>query len=265
MKPNMHPHHLAAIHRVTEHFQRDPEVQALLLGGSLAHGFETAASDIDILIFVSDAEYQKRLAENRVHFFDTELAAYPGGYVDGKYSTHAFVQQVAEHGSEPARFAFAGGRVLFSRLAGIAEDIRDAARYPVADKTERIRRFYAQFEAWHWYCGEALRLDNPYLLGTAVSKFILFSGRLILAHNELLYPYHKWFLKVLEGAKDKPKNLLETIHALNQKPAPENIETLYDQVKSFQPWVTGDFNWPTQFMFDSELNWQNGKTPVDDL
>jgi predicted nucleotidyltransferase len=261
----MYPHHTESIQRVTEYFERDQEVLALLLGGSIAHGFETPTSDVDIMIFVSDEDYKKRFAENRIHFFNMELALYEGGYVDGKYSTRSFVQQVSEKGSEPARFAFAGSRVLFSKMDGFEEEVRKAAEYPVADKAERIRRFYAQFEAWHWYCGEALRLNNQYLLGTSVSKFVLFSGRLILAHNELLYPYHKWFLKVLEQAKDKPADLLESIHALNDKPNAENIESLYEKVKSFQPWIEGDFSWPTQFMLDSELNWRDSTTPVDDL
>ena len=244
----MHTHHIQSIQNVTEYFQRDPEVLALLLGGSIAHGFEAETSDVDIMIFVSDEDYQKRFAENRIHFFNTELTTYAGGYVDGKYSTRSFVQQVSEKGSEPARFAFAGSQILFNKLDGFAEDVRKAAEYPQAGKAERIQRFYAQFEAWHWYCGEALRLNNTYLLGTSISKFILFSGRLILAHNELLYPYHKWFLKVLEQAKDKPADLLESIHAVNDKPNAENIEALYEKVKSFQPWIEGDFSWPTQFM-----------------
>jgi hypothetical protein len=108
-------------------------------------------------------------------------------------------------------------------------------------------------------------LKNEYLLETSISKFILFSGRLVLAHNELLYPYHKWFLCVLEGAKDKPAGLLESIHQLTIMHIPENIETLYEKVKTFQPWIEGEFSWPIQFMFDSELNWLDDKTPVDDL
>ncbi len=261
----MYPHHIDSIQRVTEYFERDPEVLALLLGGSIAHGFETATSDVDIMIFVSDEDYKKRFANNQIHFFNTELTTYPGGYVDGKYSTRSFVQEVSAKGSEPARFAFVGSQILFSKLAGFEADIRKAATYPKEKQAERIQRFYAQFEAWHWYCGEALQKGNQYLLGTSVSKFILFSGRLILAHNELLYPYHKWFLKVLEGAKDKPADLLESIHKANENPVAENIESLYEKVKSFQPWIEGDFSWPTQFMFDSELNWRNSSTPVDDL
>jgi hypothetical protein len=148
---------------------------------------------------------------------------------------------------------------------GLEEKIRQVAAYPSTEKAARIKRFYAQFEAWHWYCQESLRLKNQYLLGTSVSKFILFSGRLILAHNELLYPYHKWFLRVLEAANEKPEGLLESIHRLNGEQTIENVEALYGKVKSFQPWIEGEFSWPTQFMFDSELNWLDAKTPVDDL
>jgi hypothetical protein len=261
----MNPHHIQSIRNVTEYFQRDPEVLALLLAGSIAHGFETPSSDVDILILVSEADHKKRLGENRVHFFNLDLCTYEGGYVDGKYINPAFVEQVKQKGSEPARFAFAGSQVLFSRIDGLDDEIRKVAAYPGHGKEERINRFYAQFEAWHWYCQESLRLKNQYLLGTSVSKFILFSGRLILAHNELLYPYHKWFLRVLEGAGDRPDGLLESIHQLNAVPSLENVESLYEMVKKFRPWIEGEFSWPTQFMFDSELNWMDGKTPVDDL
>lgn len=258
-------HHTQSIQNVTDYFQRDPEVLALLLGGSIAHGFETATSDVDIMIIVSEEDHKRRLETNQIHFFNRDLCTYEGGYVDGKYTSMSFIEQVCAKGSEPARFAFAGSRILFSKIAGLDETLQQVAQYPVTEKAERIKRFYAQFEAWHWYCQESLRLKNEYLLETSISKFILFSGRLILAHNELLYPYHKWFLRVLEGAKDKPAGFLESIHQLTIMHISENIEALYEKVKAFQPWIEGEFSWPTQFMFDSELNWLDGKTPVDDL
>jgi predicted nucleotidyltransferase len=261
----MQPHHSKTIQNVQEYFERDPEVQALLLSGSIAHGFESPTSDVDIMIFVSNEDYQKRFQTEQLHFFNRELCTYEGGYVDGKYLGLNFVKQVLEKGSEPARFAFEGSRVLFSRMAGFTEDVCKIAEYPVAEKVERIKRFYAQFEAWHWYCGEALAKENRYLLGTAASKLLLFGGRLILAHNELLYPYHKWFLKVLEGAKDKPSNLMACIQELAESPTAETIEAFYETVKSFQPWSDNPYHWPVQFLLDSELNWMDEKTPVDDL
>ncbi|HEX2994420.1 MAG TPA: hypothetical protein VHP14_06340, partial [Anaerolineales bacterium] len=241
------------------------EVLALLLSGSIAHGFESGNSDVDIMIFVSAENHKKRFQTGQLTFFTRDLCTYEDGYVDGKYISLDFVKQVAEKGSEPARFAFDGSRVLFSRIEGFEQVIRKVAEYPIAEKMERIKRFRAQLEAWHWFCGEALKRDNRYLFGTAVSKLILFGGRLILAHNEMLYPYHKWFLKVLEQAKDKPADFMTCLHALAESPTMENVETFYETVKTFQPWNENPNGWGAQFMLDSELNWMDGKTPVDDL
>lgn len=261
----MEPHHRQTIQNVTEYFQRDPEVLALLLSGSIAHGFQTPTSDVDIMIFISEEDYQKRFRRGQLSFFTTDLVTYEGGYIDGKYISLDFVKQVLEKGSDPARFAFEGAQVLFSRIEGFAAQIAKIAEYPIAEKAERIKRFHAQLEAWHWYCGEALKRGNQYLLGTAVSKLILFGGRLILIHNELLYPYHKWFLRVLEQARDKPADLMASIQALTESTTMENIEAFYQKVKTFQPWDENPYGWGAQFLLDSELNWMDGKTPVDDL
>ena len=261
----MYPHHSQTIQNVTAYFQRDPEIQALLLSGSVAHGFQSPTSDVDIMIFVSEEDYQKRSQSGELHFFNTDLCTYEGGYIDGKYLSLHFIQQVLGKGSEPARFAFEGSQVLFSRVPGLAEDVCRIPAYPLAEKPERIERFYAQFEAWHWYCGEALKQGNSYLLGTAVSKLVLFGGRLLLAHNEMLYPYHKWFLRVLDKAQDKPADLMAGIQSLTASPTAETIEAFYETVKRFQPWSDHPYSWPAQFMLDSELNWLDGKTPVDDL
>jgi len=261
----MYPHHSQTIQNIKEYFQRDPEVLALLLSGSIAHGFETPTSDVDIMIFVSEENYRQRFQNGQIHFFNKDLCTYESGYVDGKYLGVNFVKKVLVKGSEPARFAFEGSEVLFSNVDGFAADVYRIAQYPVWEKAERIKRFYAQFEAWHWYCTEALKQKNQYLLGTSVSKLVLFGGRLILAHNEMLYPYHKWFLKVLEKAKDKPSDLTASIQALTASPTAENIEVFYEKVKIFQPWSDNPYGWPAQFMLDSELNWLDGRTPVDDL
>jgi hypothetical protein len=261
----MHPHHRRAIERVSEALRGDPEVQALLLGGSIAHGFESPGSDIDLLIVVSDADHAARLAEGRVQFWTAEGCDWPGGYAEGKYLGPGFLAQVAQRGSEPARFAFQDARVLFSRLEGLDATLRAIARYPVEEKEQRIRRFHAQFEAWHWYAHEALKLGDRYLLGIAVARTVLFGARMILAHNELLYPYHKWLLRVLEGAADRPPDLLERIAAVHAEPSQANLLGLWATLKNFRAWEGADAPWPVQFMRDSELNWLDADPPVDDL
>lgn len=261
----MHPHQRETIQRTVEHFSADPEVEALLLGGSIAHGFHTAQSDVDVMILVSDADFARRVETGGTCFFSRELCTYPEGYVDGKYVSVGFLEKVRERGSEPARFAFQDAQVLFARRAGLEELLRSIAAYPTAEKAARLWRFQAQFEAWYWYCGEALKRDNLPLLRTVVGKLTLFGGRIVLAHNERLYPFHKWFLRVLAGAPDKPPRLLELIQELAEAPTRERIDAFAATIKGFRGWEISHATWPAQFMRDSEHNWVDRPAPVDDI
>jgi hypothetical protein len=260
----MFDHHSTTLARVADHFSRDPEVIALLLGGSIAHGFCTAESDVDVMIVVSDPDHAARLRSVRTGFFSQELCTYPG-YVDGKYISTGLIREVAAKGSEPARFAFQDAQVVFSRDPSLPALVAEAARYPAHGKAERIRRFQVQVEAWRWYSSEALKKQNLVLLRTAVAKLTLFGGRIVLAHNDLLYPYHKWFSSVLAGAPEKPPALLEQIEALASAPDAERVERFTAAIRGFRGWQVDPIGWGAQFMLDSELNWLHAPPPIDDL
>jgi hypothetical protein len=66
----MQPHHANSIQVATSHFAGDSNVLALLLGGSLAHGFAGPDSDLDVMIVVSDEEQRAPTASLK--------ALYPG-------------------------------------------------------------------------------------------------------------------------------------------------------------------------------------------
>jgi len=252
-----------AIERTTELFRAQPEVFALFLGGSLAHGFATESSDVDVLIVVSDADWAQRAAEGRTTFFTTELCGYEGGYVDGKYVSPGFLADVAARGSEPARFAFQDAQVLFARDEAIPRLAAEIPRYPVAEKAERIARFAAQLEAWTWYVGEAYKKGDPWLVSTAVSRVCLFAGRMVLAHNELLFPFHKWFLRVLDGAREKPPRMVERIRALAQAPSAAEVTAFVDEVRGFRTWEGDRTRWPARFMRDTELDWMHQSPAIE--
>lgn len=260
----MYQHHQQTIARATQHFLQDPELEALLLVGSIAHGFADESSDVDIAIIVSEREHARRAAAGELTFFSRELAGYDGGYVDGKYLSLPFLDDVERRGSEPARYAFAHAQVLSSRVPGLAEKLERIASYPVQEKAARLASFHAQLEAWHWYVAQATEKRNDYLMITAASKLALYAGRLVLAHNELLYPYHKWFLRVLERAPSKPPGLVEKMQALSRSPSLERARELYELVNGFREWNAGGVRWPQRFLLDTELAWMHGVTPIDD-
>jgi hypothetical protein len=261
----LYPHHERAITAAVERLGADPEAEALLLAGSIAHGFAGPHSDVDLLVVVPDDAYAVRLREGRLQAASAEACDWEGGYVDAKYVSPGFLARVARSGSEPARFAFEGARVLFDRTDGLAERLAEIVRYPAAGKAERIRRFHAQLEAWHWYGHEALKLGDRYLLGAAVARAVLFGGRMILAHNERLYPYHKWFLRVLADAPERPADFLERIAALHAEPCQATLLGFWASVKNFRAWEGAGESWSARFLLDSELNWLDQEPPLEDV
>jgi predicted nucleotidyltransferase len=261
----MHPHHAETISRVKAHFSGQEDVLAVLLTGSIAHGFERENSDVDIAIIVRDVEFDRRKRTGEMTFYDTALCSYSGGYVDGKFVNIGFIQEVAKHGSEPARFAFKDAQAIVSKIENIESLIAEASKYPEHQRLENLLRFQAQFEAWYWYIQEAFKTKDSYLLQFTASKLVLFGCRQILAHNRMLFPYHKWLTRVVSQAPDQPHRFSDLFNALLQDPTLESATQFFKAINEFVPRVPSDQHWSTHFMIDSELNWMSGRTPVDDL
>ena len=261
----MYKHHRESIDNVTMRLKNEDEVLAVLIGGSIAHGFEKETSDVDIMIIVSEEDYLRRFERGLLHYFETDSCTYEGGYADGKYVSVEFLKKVALKGSEPARFAFKDALCTYSRIEEVEVLLKEISKYPLESKRKKICSFYAQFQAWKWYCDEGIKHNNTYLLTHSISNLILFGGRMILAYNETLYPYHKWFLRVLSEVEDRPADLMNNIDNLLRSHRKEHIDSLFNCIDGFADWDVSELNWPNQFMLDSELNWLEGNAPVADM
>ena len=181
----------------------------------------------------ANEEYARRQLEHALTYYATDLCDYPGGYVDGKIVNVAFLEEVADRGSEPARAAFEKVIVAYSHLPQLDDLLRRITAYPEARHAEKIRSFYAQLLAMQWYVGEAEKRNNRYLMMHVVSDLVLFGGRLILAHNRMLYPYHKWFLRALQDAPQKPDDLMALIDQLLNEPNKANGDRFCEAILNF--------------------------------
>lgn len=261
----MYSHHKKAIETITDKLKARADIQAIIVGGSIAHGFAIESSDLDLMLVLSDEDYKEAIKSGNACYFETEATPYEGGYVDAKYTCVDFIKKVAESGSEPARFAYKDAFITYSKIDGLEQLVKAASRYPSEKGKENMEKFYAQLEAWKWYYYEGLKRKNKYLVDMSVSNYVLFAGRLILAYNKALYPYHKWFFKVLENVKNKPENIITLMDSVLENKTPESVEALYDCIIGFNNWELSEKHWSIRFMLDSELNWMDGNTPVADL
>lgn len=261
----MYLHHKNAIEKVVEKLKSNEKILAVILGGSVAHNFASETSDIDLMLVLSESDYQQALNNGDLYYSDNESADYPEGYVEGKYISESFLQAVAINGSEPARFAFKDAILLYSNLENLERLITAAAAYPKNRKIENMEKFYAQFEGWNWMYYEGLKKNDLYVINHSVTNLCLFAGRLLLTYNELLYPYHKWFLKVLSNAEKKPQGIVEIINTALSTKSENSIQNLYNIIKDFYDWPQYEHGWVAKFVIDSEINWMNGPVPIADL
>ena len=257
-------HHRRAIDRLADAYRDDPEFVGLIIGGSIAKGFARDDSDVDFMIVAKDEVFERRLATRDLFINRKDLCDYEGGFVDGKIINRAFLEKVAERGNEPSRAAFEGAFAAYSHVDDLDALIERIPVYPEADREERIRAFYSMAFIQHWLMQEAERHGNRYTITRAASQLALFSGRLILAHNRRLYPFHKWLRATLESVPDKPDNFVERFDALLDTPNGDNATALFDCIRDFEDWGVSDLDAYTWFMTDVEWSWMSGSTPIED-
>ena len=262
----MEPHHADSIRNVVRKLEGEPHIRAVLLGGSIAHGFAKPDADIDIAIVVTAEEFARRRATNELTWVSHDLCNYPGGYVDAKFMDEDFLRKVALRGSEPARFAFKDAQILFSRIDGLEGLLADIMRYPVESKADRVARFAAQLVGWRWFFTEGVKKDSAYLKMLAVQKVVLFSCRIVLAENELLFPFHKWMLRVTLAAPRLPVTFGSSIDRILASPTVELIDPHCRSTLAFAGLDHDAVNatWGANFMRDTELRWMTDSAAIDD-
>lgn len=257
-------HHARAIQRLKESFEPDQEVLSIIVGGSVAKGWAREDSDVDYIAVVSDRLFESKLADERLMTYRTDLTDYEGGYTDGKTAPLSFLHKVAERGSEPARSAFLGARVLFDRTGEVGPLIEQILVYPEAGVEERIRRFHSQMMIWRWFVGEAIKREDPYLMARATSELALFAMRLVMAENRRLYPYHKWAMRMVEECADKPEGFLERVSSMLNERTELAAQGVVDAIHAWRPMTVDYGEHCHHFLEDSEWNWMDHLAPIGD-
>ncbi len=257
-------HHQRAIDRLADAYRDDPRFIALIIGGSVAKGFARDDSDVDFLIVATDEAFERHLGAHDLLINRSDLTDYEGGYVDGKIINLAYLEDVAAKGNEPSRAAFEGAFAAFSRLPELDALLRRIPVYPEIGHADRVRAFYSMAFIQHWLMNEAERHGNRYTISRAASQLALFAGRLILAHNRRLFPYHKWLPRVLASVREKPEGLMACFDALLEEPSVESASALFELVRDYRDWGVSDLEAYTWFMKDVEWSWMSGTTPMED-
>lgn len=255
-------HHRETIQRLVAVLEDDPRYRALIVGGSIAKGRETPTSDVDILLVATDDEFRRRVQDVDLWYSNREVADYPGGYVDGHVIDHQFLIDVADHGSEPARAAFVGAFAPYARIPDLDALLARIPVYPEHERVAKITAFYSQLALLKGFVREGKERGDHYLLSWAATDMVFYGGRLILAHNRILYPWRKWLMHEVAHAPDKPDDFMSLADRLLARPNAETATALWDCIVSFRDWGVSIETAVSQFILDVEWGWREGHAPL---
>lgn len=258
----MRNHHRRTIERLVEAIEDDRRYLAIIVGGSVAKGRETPASDVDVLLVATDAEFQRRLRDVDLWYHNGEVADYPGGYVDGHIIDRQFLIDAADHGSEPARAAFKGAFVPYSRIPDLEDLLARILTYPEHERQAKITAFYSQLALLKGFVAEGEARQDPYLLSWASTDMVFYGSRLILAHNRLLYPWRKWLMYEVDHAPDKPDGFMDLANRLLAQPGKETATAFWECIRAFRDWGVSTETAVSQFILDVEWGWREGHAPL---
>ena len=252
LKDKMESHRQESIQKFLEIYKKDPNILAILLGGSIAHGFAQSDSDIDLLIVVDSGEYQKQKKSNKLTFSLKDICTYENGYIDCKVMDIDFLIKVSEYGSDPARYAFKDNIILFSKVNNLSDFLEKITSFPKDKKNEREKRFASRLLAWKWFYSEGVKKKNRYLVFLSLQKIVLFSSRIILNENELLYPFHKWMLEEVKTGTSKPNGYMDKVDELFESHTLDKVNKFCKEVLDFVKLDENAIDWPNYFLKDSE-------------
>jgi predicted nucleotidyltransferase len=255
-------HHQRAAKKAEERLRDEKGIVAVLMAGSVARGVARPDSDVDLIAVVDDVAWPKNISQNRFGFFWNDLADYAGGYVEGRYVPRSYVLEAAKRGSEPTRHSFTSVYPLWS-----SDPIIDAALplipvYPEHERQYRIDAFMAQLRLnnlfFYW---EGRRRNDSYLQVRAASDMVLFGGRLILAHNRILFPCQKRLMEYVLSAPEHPPQFQELANELLTTLTAESKDAFCQSIESFTDWdVKTDML--SAFLRDVEASWYSKTSAV---
>jgi hypothetical protein len=254
--------HEDAIALVRDRLMADPDVVALIVIGSVARGEARDRSDVDLVVVLTEEAARQRAARSELSFRPNDLGI--GIHVGGGFVDENFLRDVATRGPEPSRYAFLKARIVFSRSPAIAGLLE---RIPVYQESERLGKmisFVSQLPVHLSYLKLGEYSRNAWLLAQTASELVLFGGRLILAHNRILFPNRKQFIGVLATAPERPDGVMELADALMTAPSIANATRFHDAVMDFHDWPQAPEGPWARFQIDRETNWRAGRAALAD-
>lgn len=262
----MYKHHEESIEKMIEYFSKEDGVIALILGGSVAKGREREDSDLDGIIIVTPKYYEEKKRRHQLAECIHGFCTYPKGYFDCKYYKKEFLQAAAKMGSEPARNAFWGARVLFTKDPEIEKLINEIPLFQQGEYEDKMLSFYSALMLNYNYFWNMLTEEDSYMRIKTASEIIYHVYRMILQENKIIFPCNRNLELTVEMAQNKPEGILEAGRKFSNNLEDESCKAFVELFLDWLPYNPPEDKSVTQerYVADYELWWKEPRPLVNE-
>jgi hypothetical protein len=250
-------HHDETLAAFAARSRTDAEALGLILLGSVARGEERPDSDVDVSLVVTEEAFQQARREGRLSYVDTEVATYPGGYVDVKVIGPSWLAAAAEHADEPTRSSLRGARVVWTSLPELPSILAEAAA-PSSDDVWRERLVTATARMrlqCMYFLVQGVALEDPFLTHAAATEFVRAAGQAMLAHAHVLYAGPKYLRSAVQALPETPADLVPAFDELLRTPDPDRAQEIMMSVEQIIRAPLSAEATLGRFVADNELAW----------
>ncbi len=248
----MHENHKQSIVNIARNLKNDPNNQALILYGSVARNNAGKESDIDLFLLLSEEDYELRSKSGNFTLSLNQMCVKPCNQANITFISQKKLLEISLSKSEIRKYAFVGSQIIFSKIKGLENIIHKITEYPIMEKSSKLESFYSQIKMHHSYLEYGEYSGNLFVLYHSAVALTFFGGRMILAHNNMLYPGRKWFLNQLEKATNKPEEFMDRMKILLKTPSINNSNQFCECLFGYRDWPKPKEGWYNRFLFDSE-------------
>jgi len=256
--------HKKAIEELIRLHKNNPNNIALIICGSIVRKDAREDSDIDLYLVIKDDEFD-RVNKTKSFFYGTwDPNEFFGIEIDGKIIGMQFLRDAVMHASDTTRVSFQNAYAAFSYSKEVDELIKKIHVYPKWEHEKRIKAFYAYVKHYRYIGENAFKQGNDFLSMNCVMELVFFAGRLVLAHNHILFPCHKALFKAVKKCKDVPDNFIEMSHHLLKNISLENMINYYEKVIEFFK----EYDYPDTerigLILENEWTWYTKKLTISE-
>jgi predicted nucleotidyltransferase len=250
------------IDKVISEAKKDTSVLGVILVGSLAKGTEKETSDVDVLIVVNDESFEKYVKDHQLYWTlpITDKSNYCE--VDGKIINKDFLHKANNYGTESIKNTLQYSKVIYSEDYEIEKDLK-TLKENIVLKKDYTKQFYALMKSKRYTADDDL--DNFMQLKISILDTVLYACRLVLAHNNKLYPCMKNMVKEIETCNEKPKHFIEKMHKLLESLSLDDLEVFYKNVEEYYKCYVLDEQERKSYVIENEFFWYFDGKPYEYL